>query len=44
LLHELFNERRVPNIPMFIDSPLAVDVTKVFREHPECYDERRANT
>jgi metallo-beta-lactamase family protein len=43
LLHQLFNERRVPNIPMFVDSPLAVDVTKVFREHPECYDEETRN-
>lgn len=39
LLHELSNEGRVPNIPMFLDSPLAVDITKVFRDHPECYDE-----
>ncbi|HUJ19952.1 MAG TPA: MBL fold metallo-hydrolase [Bryobacteraceae bacterium] len=39
LLHELSNEGRVPNIPMFVDSPLAVDVTKVFRDHPECFDE-----
>jgi metallo-beta-lactamase family protein len=39
LLHELSNEGRVPNIPMFVDSPLAVDVTKIFRDHPECFDE-----
>jgi metallo-beta-lactamase family protein len=39
LLHELSNEGRVPKIPMFVDSPLAVDVTKVFRDHPECFDE-----
>jgi len=24
---------------MFVDSPLAVNVTEVFRKHPECYDE-----
>jgi metallo-beta-lactamase family protein len=39
LLHELTNEGRVPNIPIFVDSPLAVDVTKVFRGHPECFNE-----
>jgi len=39
LLHELSNEGRVPNIPMFLDSPLAVDITKVFRDHPECFNE-----
>jgi metallo-beta-lactamase family protein len=39
LLHELTNEGRVPNIPIFVDSPLAVNVTEVFRRHPECFDE-----
>jgi metallo-beta-lactamase family protein len=39
LLHQLFNEKRIPSIPIFVDSPLAVNVTKVFRDHPECYDE-----
>ena len=39
LLHELTNEGRVPNIPIFVDSPLAVDVTEVFRKHPEVFDE-----
>lgn len=38
LLHQLANEGRIPNIPLFVDSPLAVDVTKVFRDHPECFD------
>jgi len=26
-------------LPIFVDSPLAVNVTKVFRDHPECFDE-----
>ncbi|HVW09435.1 MAG TPA: MBL fold metallo-hydrolase [Bryobacteraceae bacterium] len=42
LLHQLINEKRIPPVPMFVDSPLAVDVTKVFRAHPECYDEETA--
>ncbi len=37
-LHELALENRIPAIPVFVDSPLAVNVTEVFREHPECYD------
>jgi metallo-beta-lactamase family protein len=37
-LNELSNEGKLPNIPVFVDSPLAVDVTQIFREHPECYD------
>ena len=39
LLHQLANEGRVPNIPIFVDSPLAVNVTEIFRNHPECFDE-----
>ncbi len=42
LLHQLINEHRIPSVPMFVDSPLAVDVTKTFRAHPECYDEETA--
>jgi metallo-beta-lactamase family protein len=38
ILHQLSNAGRVPNIPIFVDSPLAVNVTKVFRAHPECFD------
>ncbi len=38
LLHQLINEQRIPAVPMFVDSPLAVDVTKTFRAHPECFD------
>ena len=38
-LHELTLENRIPEIPVFVDSPLAVNVTEVFRAHPECYDE-----
>ena len=39
LLHQLTNEKRIPPIPVFVDSPLAVNVTRVFRAHPECFDE-----
>lgn len=39
LLHQLANEKRIPSLPIFVDSPLAVNVTKVFRAHPECFNE-----
>jgi metallo-beta-lactamase family protein len=39
LLKELSNENRIPNIPIYVDSPLAVNVTEVFRRHPECFNE-----
>ncbi len=39
LLHQLANEKRIPKLPMFVDSPLAVNVTEVYRAHPECFDD-----
>ncbi len=39
LLHQLMNENAIPAVPIFVDSPLAVNVTEVFRAHPECFDE-----
>jgi len=38
-LHQLWSEGKVPEIPMFVDSPLSVNVTEVFKNHPECYDQ-----
>jgi len=38
LLHELMNAGKIPNIPIFVDSPLTVDVTEIFRKHPEQWD------
>jgi metallo-beta-lactamase family protein len=37
-LDELYGEKRIPNIPVFVDSPLAVKATKVFRAHQEAHD------
>jgi metallo-beta-lactamase family protein len=37
--NEMHLKGELPNIPVFVDSPLAVNVTEVFRMHPECYDE-----
>jgi metallo-beta-lactamase family protein len=39
LLHQLMDAHGIPSIPIFVDSPLAVNATEVFRKHPECYDE-----
>lgn len=38
LLHELIEENRIPSFPIFVDSPLAVNVTDVFRKHSELFD------
>lgn len=37
-LHALRRDGRIPDIPIFIDSPLATDATAVFAMHPEAYD------
>lgn len=38
-LHLLWDERKIPAVPIIIDSPLASRVTDVFMRHPECYDQ-----
>jgi metallo-beta-lactamase family protein len=39
LLHELIESKAIPDIPIFVDSPLAVNVTDVFRKHEEEWDD-----
>lgn len=38
-LKRLHDQGRLPNVPVYVDSPLTVKITEVFRKHPECYDE-----
>ncbi len=40
--NELVARGELPRVPFFVDSPLAVNVTEVFRKHPECYDAETA--
>jgi metallo-beta-lactamase family protein len=37
-LNELFNAGRIPKVPVFIDSPLAIRMTSVYRRHPEYFN------
>jgi metallo-beta-lactamase family protein len=37
-LHALTLAQRIPNIPIYIDSPLAIDATAVFTMHPDAFD------
>jgi metallo-beta-lactamase family protein len=39
LIHTLQQEEKVPILPIFIDSPMAVNATAIFKIHPECFDE-----
>ena len=38
MLFQLIDEKALPEVPVYVDSPLAVDATHVFRMHPECFD------
>lgn len=37
-LHDLYDQKKVPRLPIYVDSPLAIRMTKVYGEHPEVYD------
>lgn len=38
LLYLLEKGGRIPKIPVYVDSPLAVNITEIFKLHPECFD------
>ncbi len=42
-LHKLRASGQLPDMPVFVDSPLASEATEVFRLHPECFDEETLN-
>ncbi len=37
-LHQMIAEGDIPRLPVFVDSPLAINVTDIFRQHSECFD------
>jgi metallo-beta-lactamase family protein len=39
-LHDLFARGVLPELPLFVDSPLAREATGVFTRHPELFDEK----
>lgn len=41
-LHQLFAEGRIPKIPVFIDSPLAIKVTAVYKKYEEYFNKETA--
>ncbi len=38
-IHSLLREGAIPSIPVYVDSPLAIDTTTVFQMHPETFDQ-----
>ncbi|MHB1883177.1 MAG: MBL fold metallo-hydrolase, partial [Acidithiobacillus sp.] len=38
-LREMMNDNQLPaNLPVFLDSPMAISATEIFRRHPECFN------
>jgi len=42
MLHGLERAGRVPALPVYLDSPMAIEVTEIYRRHPEDYDAEMA--
>ena len=42
VLHALMERGAIPELPVFVDSPMARAATAVFKQHPECFDEDTA--
>ena len=38
-LHKLKDQKLLPDFPVYVDSPLAVNATDIFKKHPETFDE-----
>jgi metallo-beta-lactamase family protein len=38
-LHQLTLANQLPRVPIFVDSPLSVNATEVYRLHPECFND-----
>lgn len=38
VLHDLIGRKAIPELPVYVDSPMAREATSVFRKHPECFD------
>jgi metallo-beta-lactamase family protein len=38
LLNVMFENGELPRIPIYVDSPLAINATDIFRTHPECFN------
>lgn len=39
VLHEIYDRNEVALLPVYVDSPLAINLTRVYGEHPEVYDQ-----
>jgi len=38
-LNELLINKRIPQLPVYLDSPMAIKITEIFKDYPEVYDQ-----
>jgi metallo-beta-lactamase family protein len=38
-IHLLHDQGRIPKLPIYVDSPMAINATTIFKLHEECYDD-----
>lgn len=38
-LNEFISAGQIPEVPVFVDSPMAVSASEIYRRHPECFDQ-----
>jgi metallo-beta-lactamase family protein len=38
VLHQMIESRQLPSVPVYVDSPLAVNATDIFKRHSDCFD------
>jgi metallo-beta-lactamase family protein len=39
-LHQMIESHQLPSVPVYVDSPLAVNASDIFKLHPECFDDQ----
>jgi len=42
-LHKFIINGQLPSLPIYVDSPLAINITEILRLHHECYDQEIIN-
>ncbi len=38
MMDQMYNDGSLPRVPVYVDSPLAVNATEIYGSHPECFD------
>ncbi len=39
-LNNLFNDKKIPKVPVFVDSPLAINLTEVYKKYPDYFNKK----